>query len=328
MIASVALIAAHAEGSQPPPAGIFVLTAESPSTVSIAAKDIDDYKSPALFIYPVDVVADGVTENLDVIPGLSIVFDALVVGSTSEIGVGCYWDASINEWQRICSLGLCLEGIEGADAYVTVTNNTGLDQSNCLVIVSNSARIVNGIGPSQPIFAFRQTGALNSVAHDDLLGKAITFDNLVEGTPNIVDILVDGEMLDVIDVATDDLIVEGIELDADGVTVYRFADTTDYQSCEFILSADLVETDTAQIYVSDGGDFVELYDEVNGGYVPGSTGVYLTAENCGLGVVPDGESVTFRMRLNPDTGGSVALNQRQFSIRIFSMGIFGTLPSL
>jgi hypothetical protein len=88
-----------------------------------------------------------------------------------------------------------------------------------------------------------------------------------------------------------------------------------------MLSPDLAAEDTAKIFVSDGGDFVELYDPTAGDYVSGYTGIVLTADNCGLGVVPAGSTVPFIMRLNPPSGRTIALNQRIFSIRIFSEGL-------
>lgn len=321
-IISVSQIADHASSSQTPPCGIFVLTFLASNKVSIEAKNYEDLKSPALWVGWKDVVADQVTSNLDIIPGLDFkICSGLYDGWQSEVGIGCYWDDANEKWRRITAFGLGIGGIEGKESYISVYNNTGLDQTNCRAILTNGARIENGQDSYRPIYAFRQTGLLNPVAHTDLDGIGISFDNYVGGSPATVDILVSGSQIDVYDVTGDSLISNGVGLKCDDTNVYRFADGTDYQSCEFILSSSLAQTDYAQIYVSDGGDFIEVYDDESGDFVDGPDGAYITASNCGMGVVPSGDYAEFRVRLNPSAGETVGLNQRQISVRINSEGI-------
>lgn len=324
MLLSISVIGTGLEGAQPPPAGIFILTADTNSAVSIGYKEIQDMRSPALFVGSVSVVADGVTGNKNVIPGLSIVFNAnLTPGIISEVGVGCYWDTTLGGiWQRLTSLGLGAPGVTGSDRVLTLKNMTGNDQSNCQVVVTNGVRVANITGFSCPFFAFRQTGLLNATPDADANGQAVTFVNLnTTTTPATIDIKVAGTSIDVYDVTHGALIPNGEGLWCDETTVYMFADGTKYQGCEFLLSEDIVEGNSAQIFVSDGGAQVELYDADNGEYVTGATGVNLTATGCGVGVVPNGLTAQFIMRLNPAAGLTVDLNQRQFSIKVISVGI-------
>jgi hypothetical protein len=321
-IRSVTQVADHAAGAQAPAAGIFIITTGADSTVSVTAKSSADMKSPNLTEASITVVDDGETSNLTVIPGLDILFFPFSAGLTAEIGVGCYWDTTTYWWNRVTSLGLGIAGMPGPDVSVSVLNSTGQAQSNSKLVVTNAARIVNSVSASQPIYSFRQTGLLNPTADEDLLGKAISFTNFNDAySIHLVDILVGGLPIDVYDVTNSVLIVGGAELWCDGSTVYRFADASAYQRCEFVLSEDLAAEDTAQIYVSDGGSFVELFDIVTGEYVSGATGTYLTSDDCGVGVVLTGDDVSVIMRLNPPTDKTISLNQRQFSVRIYSESV-------
>jgi hypothetical protein len=319
-ISAVNRIAPYAAGCQTPPAGIFIVTAIDSDKVIVEPKGSQDLKSPALNSSPITVVADGATWNTNVIPGLAIKFGVFYAAYQAEIGVGCVWDSSAHWWQRITALGLGLGGVSGADISVIATN-TGTDQSNSQVVVTNAARLVNSASVSRPFFSFQQVGTLNPTPDESAEGTLIAFDNYVAGSPGTVDILADGVPINVFDVTHWNLIIGGSGLLCDGLTVYRFADGTAYQSCEFVLSPDLAEMDTAQIYVSDGGAFVELFDDLSGDYVPGTTSIYLTSTGCGMGVVLSEDSVNFRMRLSPPASKDISLNQRQFSIRICSEGV-------
>lgn len=320
-LASASLVESGEAGSNVTPCGVFRFEMETDTTVSIAAVSPYDLKSVALFTGTRTVTADGATENLNLLPGVSVVLSSsAVAGDAFEIGIGCYWDAVSSVWVRAMPLDVAFTGLTGDARSIVAENISGSVQSNCFVIVTNAMWIANGQTAIRPFQAFRQTGLLNPVAHADLLGEAVTFDDLVEGTPNTISILVDGSAIDVWDVTNDALIADGVGLKCDGSTVYRFDDTTDYRSGEFILSEDVSETDTATIYVSDGGEFVEISDTVNA-YVAGTTGVYLTSSGAPEGVVSEDDTVAFNLRLSAPEAKTTAMNQRLFSVRLSSVGI-------
>jgi hypothetical protein len=322
LISSVALIEPYAAGYQPPPAGIFVIEAVSPISVLVYHKSIVDLKSPVLSAVPKEIIPGVINPNRELISGLDIRFgNGVFEGWKAEIGVGCFWVRGAGIWQRLTSFGIGAQGVTGSSQMIYIKNNTGTDQSNCKILAENSVRVVNGTSFSCPFYSFRQTGLLNPDPDYDLLGSAVTFANLVEGTPNTIDILVRGLSLDVYDVTHETLIVDGLQLLCDGETVYRFDDGTIYRSCEFVLSTLTSESDTATIYVSDGGDFIELYNPATGAFVAGSSGVYMTSDNCGLGVVLADDSVMIEARINPPSGKDITLNQRQISFRIASAGV-------
>jgi hypothetical protein len=303
---------------QTPLAGVFRFTFEASNSVSIRAVEGGDLKSPNLFVGTRNVVTGS---NTNLIDGLNIVLNpGISSGEVFEIGTGAYFDASCNLWRRVSALGLSLPGLAGSDRYVTVQNTSGQDMSNSLVFVTNGARIVNSVDATNPLKGFCQTGTLNPLPDADLSGAEITFDNYIEDTVNTVDILIDGNPIDVIDLTNNLLLVNGHNLSCDGTTVYRFGDGTKYQSCTFKLSSDLNPASSCRIYVSDAA-VTEFYDPTTGAYVSGTTGIYLTAENCGVGVVPNGQSVDFRIRTNPSDDATTELNQRIFSLRVNSQGV-------
>jgi hypothetical protein len=304
---------------QTPCAGIFRFTFESSDSVSVLPVGAEDVKSPNLFSGARTIVPDGSTQNNDLIEGLSLLIGpGIMVGTIFEVGIGCYWDAGSNLWRRITSLGLAVGGLTGADRYGLAKNISDQDMSNSRLVVTNGARIVNSVTDTNPIQAFCQTGLLNPLADSDLLGREISFANYTGAT---VDILLDGQPIDVYDITDGWLYPYGHGIYCDGVTVYRFADGTDLQSCTFILNSSLSVDGTCQIFVSDGGSMVEIYDPYTGEYVPGTTGIYLTGDNVGLGVVISGESADFRLRLSPASDAGTDLNQRIFSLRVNSQGV-------
>lgn len=317
----VSVVIADSLGVNTLPCGVFRFTMASETSVLIEAVSAFDVKNPALFTNTMTVIADGVTENLNLLPGVAVILsDNAVAGDQFEIGVGCYWDSATLAWVHALPLDIAVSGNVGASRLLHAKNDSGTTQCNCQAVVTNAMWITNAQSPSRPFLSFEQTGLLSPAAHDDLAGKAVTFDDLVDGLPNTVSILVDGASIDVYDVSNDETIAGGAGLKCDGYTVYRFADSTDYQSGQFVLSADLEESDTAIVYVSDGGDFIEISDMFND-FVIGSSAVYLTQNGAPEGVVQDGESVTFAVRVNAPSDASVDLNQRLFSLRILSVSV-------
>lgn len=319
-LVAVTRIAQREEGSNVPIAGVFRFTMVTDASVSVEAVDGGDIKSPELFSGTHAVVADGASQNWNLIPGLSIILAvSAVAGDIFEIGVGCYWDATNSTWARMAPMDLVASGATSEERTFSALNDTTSVQCNTQIVATNSARVINGQTPSRPFEAFRQTGLLNPVADTDFLGRAITFDDLVSGTPNTVTLLVSGIGFDVYDVTNDAIMANGVGLKCDGTTIYRFADTTDLCSCEFILSDALAATDTATIFVSDGGDFVQISDGLTD-FLAGTTPVYLTSDDAPEGAVNAGDAVAFKIRLLCPLDKDATLNQRSFSLRIQSQG--------
>lgn len=321
-VSSISVPSAQASGSMPLLAGVFRFTFESAASISVSYVNSGEIESPLLFTGTKLVTCDGSTINWNLIPGVGVVFSPLVtLGNVFEIGLGCYWDSSNAQWVRALPLGAGLPGMNGTVKTVVAANGAGYTQSNTKAVATNAIRIDNDQAYNRPFLCFRQTGLLNPTADSDLSGANVTFDNFSAGSPNTVDILVDGATIDVYDVTNETLISGGTGLECDGTTVYRFADGTKYQSGEFILSSSLVGSDTATIYVSDGGESVQLSTDQSS-WVSGPTGIYLSgADAVSEGIVAASESVSFYVRLRPSSTEDSDLNQRQFSLRVESYGV-------
>jgi hypothetical protein len=320
-LVSVGRVGARESGSNTASSGVFRLTMQSTTTVSVLVQHYGDLNSPVVFTGTSTVVADGSTQNLNLVLGLSVVLSSHAAsGDVFEIGVGCHWDSDSSSWVRILPLDLVVSPSTSEERTLYAKNISGSTQCNSELTISNSMRVVNGQAVNRPFFAFRQTGLTNPVADSNLNGKPVTFTDLVEGTPNTVSILIGGPGVNVYDVTNDASLSNGVGLKCDETTIYRFDDSSDYRSGEFILSSGVTETDTAVVYVSDGGDFVEISDG-NSAFVAGTSGIYLTEENAPEGVVTNSTAVPFKVRLISPPGKTLALNQRQFSIRVQSEGI-------
>lgn len=320
-LVSASVVADRADGANTPIAGTYRFTMESDTTLSVEHVSAYDVKNMALFDGTRTVVADGSTENLNILYGVAIVLSASAVsGDQFEVGVGCYWDAATAAWSRGLPMELAFSGAVGDARTLYAVNDSESIQCDCELYATNAMWIENGVSGSRPFFAFRQIGTLNPTSQSDLLGSAVTFDNFAAGTPNTVDILIGGSPIDVYDVTNDTPISGGTGLSCDGTTVYRFDDATDYCSGEFILSDELTEPDTATLFVSDGGEFVELSD-TSSAFVAGTSGIYLTESGAPEGVVTEDANVAFQVRLNAPSEKDATLNQRLFSLRIASYGI-------
>jgi hypothetical protein len=319
---SVTRVADYGAGDLPCQAGIYRFTFASATTVICECIEADDQRNPLAFSVAVTVTCDDSTPNYNLLPGWGVVLSAAAAeDDVLEIGIGCLFDTNDRIWTRGTTLGRVIPQLTGRERLIYAHNDTTEVQCNTRLIATNAAWIENSESYSRPFYAVRQTGETNPTAHADLTGITISFGNLVPGTPNTVDILVDGSSISVYDVTNDTTIGAGTGLECDGTTVYRFSDGTDYQSIEFVLSSALEEADTATIYVSDGGSFIELSADGSDGWVAGTTGLYLTGIDLGEGVVDADESVSFWIRTSAGAGATVTLNQRAFSLRIASEGV-------
>ena len=318
---SAEAIAAQLQAATFSPPGVFRFTLTDTDAVTVSVEHYGDAASPALFSGERAVIADGATENYNLIPGIAVVISgSSVEGDIFEIGVGCYWDSDVGEWQRFSPFDIAFIGVDSAERVFSVKNESGSVQCQSQLVAVNAMRIVNTQTTSRPFYAFRQTGIIGPTAHEDLLGAAVTFTNLIAGTPNIVSVLIDGEAIDVYDVTNDTLIAGGIGLNCDGTTVYRFADTTAYASGEFVLSASLAVTDTATVYVSDGGDFVQIATS-SGELGDGASAIDLTGLDAPDGVVAVNESVQIRVLISAPEAKTAAMNQRLFALLVSSTGV-------
>lgn len=321
-VSSLSVPSVQASGSMPLLSGVFRFTFETSTTVSVEYVNSGEINSPLLYSGTRTVTCNGSTVNWNLIPGVGIVFSsAVAAGNVFEVGLGCYWDSDNAVWIRALPLGAGLPGVNGTEKKILAVNGASYTQSKTKAVATNAIRVENDQAYNRPFLCFRQTGLLDPTADSDLDGAAITFDNFSAGSPNTVDILVDGATIDIYDVTNDSLISGGTGLECDGTTVYRFADGTAYQSGEFILSSSLAESDTATIYVSDGGESVQLSTD-GSSYVSGPTGIYLTGDDAvGEGIVAASESVEFYVRVRPSAAEDSDLNQRLFSLRVESYGV-------
>jgi len=304
-----------------PIAGIYRYEVEqiSPS-VQVSVSNVSNYDTgnPLLYSGNRTVTADGATENKNLIPGVAVVLaNGLQVGDIFEIGIGCYWDSDIGEWFRNLAVGPVLPGFTTDHLRLQAKNISTYDLANCKLYATNGIWVENDQSESRPFYHTRQIDSLNPTADSDTSGRAITFDNFSAGSPNTVDILVDGESIDVYDITGAATVTDGLALKCDDANKYKFADGTALQGLEFVLSSSLQESDTATIYTSDGGESVEIATE-NGSFVAGTTGIDLTDSDGVTGEVADEATVNFRLRIAPNSLETSDLNPRRFSFRIIS----------
>jgi hypothetical protein len=312
-LSSATKIDFHDEGAMSAIAGVYRFTMESSTEVSVEIVSNFDTKNPLIYSGNRTVVADGSTPNYNLLPGWAVIISGTpVTEDVFEIGPGCYWDSSNQVWYRALSIGPVIPGFATTEKELIVKNISGGSITNSMVLATNAARVENDQTATRPFFTFRLIEDLNPTADSDLDGRAVTFDNLSGST---VDILIDGSPIDVYDLAAGSLIPDGEGLGCNGTSIYKFADGTPLQGIEFILSADLAETDTATIYVSDGGDSVELAT-AEGSFVSGPTGITLTEDEQVDGTVTDDGEVTFRLRIKPGSSETTDLNLRSYSLRL------------
>lgn len=310
-----------AEGDNQRIAGVFRITLMDIDQCMCEAVHFGDYHSPVLWDGIKEMVADGTTVNANLVPGIGITLSGEAIeGDQFEIGIGCYWDAVAGTWFRGLPMDLLVSGYDSAERRLAIRNVSGRTQCNCVIVGTNAMRLENDQTASRPFAQFRQVGMLNPTADTDASGTQISFADLVEGTPNTVSILVAGLPANIYDVANDTMISSGIGLLCDGSTVYRFPDGYPNQGGEFVLSPDLEVTDTATLFVSDGGDFLMIaaYD---GDFVPGTSGIWITSSGAPEGVVAADSTVEFRIKLASLSEADLSFNPRLFSLRVQSNAV-------
>lgn len=315
---SITRVSDYAAGDLPCLAGIYRFTFTAATELVCECIEADDQRNELTFSTARTVTCDDSTPNYNLLPGWAVVLSAAAAeDDIFEIGIGCQFDTTDYIWVRGMTLGRVIPALSGTERLLYAHNDSTEVQCNTRLVATNAAWIENSESYTRPFLSFRQVGETNPTAHADLDGVTISFDNLLTGT---VDILVDGAAISVYDVTNDATIGDGTGLECDGTTVYRFSDGTAYQSIEFVLSASLAETDTATIYVSDGGSFIEIFDGSNG-WVAGTTGMYLQGSGLGEGVVDADDSVSFYVRPNAGAGADSTMNLRAYSLRIASEGV-------
>lgn len=317
-VLSASKVSSGSAGFNNPMAGVYRCTFTSPTTITCAVVSMQDTGNPLIWAGAATVTADGSTANLNVISGWSIVFASDVqTGDVFEIGCGCYLDTTLNTWQRILSFGPRVASyISGTRALIT-KNIYGATLSDCMLVATNAVRVENDQAGDRPFHSLYQTGMFDPTADDDLNGTAVTFANYAAGSPATVDLLIDGETQDVIDVAADSMVPDGEDLSCDGSTVYRFPSGSKFQGVEFVLSDSLTGSDTATLYVSNGGESVQIGDD-NGSYVAGPAGLILTETGEAAGDITDDGEVDFSIRMLPSPDAT-DLNMRSFSLRVVGM---------
>jgi len=301
-----------------------------------------DISNPLVFSTPRTIVADGVSSNWNVLPGWAVVLASdLQDGDVFEIGVGCSWDSGSGSWVRAVSLGTRIAGRISGTITLTAKNISGGTLTDCIVVATNAIRVENLPGYTytgsqyawnvRPFFAAWQQGLSNPDADDDLAGSALTityrYGGGILGVRRIT-IESDDAPIDAYDV-TNSLPRPGKDnptsgygqnLLCDEATVYKFPDGSKFQGLHFILGEYCDTWDAATLYVSDGGDAVQLAT-ASGSFVAGPAGVVLTETGQATGTITDDGEVEFRLRVNPLVSDLADLNERSFSLRLIGTNI-------
>jgi|GEM_PF-4436715 len=316
-LVSAAVIADGDAGAHSLIPGVYRFTVGAGSVVSVAYVDAYDIKNPLVFSGTRAVVCDGVTENINLLPGIAIILAAdTAEDDIFEVGMGALWVDTISTWQRVMTVGPGIPGVNGDNPLLlTVKNNSGYIQTNTHLYATNAIRVVNGVNPGRPFQCFRQGGGGAPVADDDLLGMPVTFANVGGGTCNLY---INGVKQTAIMVVETGVWIE--DLPCDGATWLRFVGGK-YDGAQFILPADLAVTDTATIYVSDGGSCIEIATVDDMDWMDGESGLLLTEAGAGDGVVSDQTEIDIAVRWNISGGATPALNMRMFSLRVDSVGV-------
>lgn len=300
--------------------GIYTITFIDSTHITITSADGYDRANP--YLSETSVTISDFDWNYDIIPGLKIVFSSPSAGDICRIGIGCDLVQPVLEeppyWIRRFPIGPVVAGRTSIPYHYRIYNMSGVEKTGCMAYVTNAIRVENIAANAKPFEWFRQHGDLNPSADSNLNGMAVTFDNFIEGPYfPYVDILVNGNQISVYDVKNDVTIPDGTGLGLDSDNEFQFSDGTKYQSGRFKLNELMQETDTAILYVSDGGSFIQVSTDGNT-YVAGTTGVELTEDGEDDGVIGIGGYADLYLRANVPLASSSSLNLRLFSLRIGS----------
>jgi len=230
----------------------------------------------------------------------------------SKDGVDLLDDNSAAVWDVV------LPGYETSARTIRVTNNSGVNLESCRLVATNG---ITDSSPDDRFSEILQSGHGNPYPCKDLNNLPITFTVTDAGPPAVVDLLVDGSGWDVWDVTNEAQKSTGTGLTCDGITRYRFAIGTNYESIEFVLSSTFVDG-TSYIWISDGGDAcrVAMTGET---LTTGIDGAEITETGEADGVITVGGYVDIDLALFPSALMTSALNERLFSLRAIGYDVGG-----
>lgn len=314
-------VPAGSPGFASPMAGVYRYILETAGTVSCARISTIEYGNPLIFSGERSVIADGTTGNLDLLSGWSIVVaEDARPGDIFEIGIGCVPDSDLAIWYRVLSFGPRLVGYPSTGVPLVARNVSGVPLSDCVVVATNAIRALNHDSPTSPFLSFRQTGLLNPFPDSDPAGALVSCTQYsLFGHPHrYADICVNGEPIDIHDVAANQLIPGGKRLVCDGTAAYRFADGSKYQSGTFVLAEHMGMNPHATLHVSDGGESVRIRNGA-GNSVSGPTGLVLTQSGEQPGRISIDGTASIEVRIDPTERSTAELAARSFSLRLLGM---------
>jgi hypothetical protein len=209
------------------------------------------------------------------------------------------------------SLGTLFAGTTPSARELKIKNVSGSTITSCRIVCSN--RVYQE--EAGPFAAESQDGEVNPVADDDATGSAITF--TAGAGAGQVNLLIDGVGPDVIDEAGA-TIYSATDLEADGSTLYRVADSDPLQGFAFALNADVTAASTGTLHSSDGGDCTRLVDSA-GVEEFGPDGIIATETGQTAGTVLNNGEVEFDLQIDASLAKNASLNPRSFSLRVVGL---------
>jgi hypothetical protein len=154
---------------------------------------------------------------------------------------------------------------------------------------------------SRPFVLLDQSGLTNPAYEADSYPKEMKLE--IGDDNGNVNLLVEGEGLDVVDMYTGETKKGGILLVPDGVTRYLFPEYTPYAGLSFVISSDIVTTDRAKLYVTNGADAFDLRLEEDGTWQTSGAIIDVADE------MQDSDEFDLYIRPNPASNGSFVMNE-------------------
>lgn len=322
-LVSTAYVDEGDDGCNIPLPGIYRFTMGAGDTVTVSQVSENDAANPDFFSGSRSVVCDGVTENVNLIPGIAVILAATAAeNDIFEIAIGSFWLTLVNKWVAVASMGACLAGSDPSEGIsLKVKNNTGRTQIQSMISLTDGMLWRNDLYPTRPILSNWQP---NNIMNLNWITPALfTFHNvhdglcdiLVNSYPSVVKRVSDGVYLDT---------SPGRLIAYDGVEIYEWKPQgypdDSVHGPAFILSADLAETDAATFTRYPASQYLEI--SIDGGeWQAASAGAFLSVDGYAEGVVPDLSEITVRLRRNIASDADVDWNPYQFCFRIDSVGI-------